>query len=131
MRGTSVLLGAPAETVARVALALRIAVAGLTAVAAMAALRAAAAVRAAVAALRAALPVTPARRPERVAVHLALTVAVLAESSLAVPMRAAALPVPERLGAAAVAGGGAMHGELGNGPRGRVALDARLGNVAG
>jgi hypothetical protein len=76
-----------------------------------------AAVRAAVAA---------ALRSERIAVGLALAVAALAESALARAVRAAALSVPERLAVtAAVAGGGAVHRELGNRPRGRVALDAR------
>jgi hypothetical protein len=73
----------------------------------------------------AALP--SARRPEGVAVGLALPVAVLAESTLPVPVLAAALTVAEWLAMpAAVAGpGGAVHRELGNRTGRRVAFDSR------
>jgi hypothetical protein len=68
-----------------------------------------------------------AARSEGVAVDFALTMTALAESTLAAgPVRASPLPVAEGLAVPVAVPGwrGAMHGELGDRPRRRVALDA-------
>jgi hypothetical protein len=87
---------------------------------------AARAMGATVPALRTPLAVRAARRPEGVAVGLALSVTALAESAFPRAVLAAALSVAEGLAVALAMPGrcGAMHGELRDRPRGRIALDA-------
>jgi hypothetical protein len=92
----------------------------------MGAMPAASAMGAAGPSLRAPLAVRAARRPERVAVRLALAVTALAESAFPRAMRTAALSVAEGLAVALAMPGrrGAVHREFRNGPGWRVALDA-------